>query len=118
MSAAAEVFSLAEILCEEMTARGWTTDDVGARMGICGAANDALGISLLISVSQDDPKLLIDEETYEGLARAFDVSTDFFRAIHTQWVGQPTGRNPFEVPDEMFGPATRAALDGARRTAS
>ena len=118
MSAAAEVFSLPEILCEEMTARGWTTDDVGARMGMRGAANDALGVSLLISVSQNDPRLLIDDETYEGLARAFDVSADFFRTIHTQWLGQTTGRNPFEAPDEMFGPATRAALDRARRTAS
>ena len=106
--APAEVFSLAEMLCDEMTARGWTTDDVALRMGGRTAdaiARDVLVVALLISVQKDG--LLIGDGTFAGLARAFDVSEEYLRNIDAGWRRWPDRRSPFEAPEALFGPIFR-----------
>ena len=115
MRLSACAFSLAEMLCDEMKARGWTTDDVGARMQVHGLQKDTLIFALLITISQRDDRLVITDDDYTGLARAFDVSADYFRNIHAAWCRQQQGRQPFSPSDAFFGPFTRAALDNGKR---
>lgn len=100
--------SLAEVLGEEMAERGWTIEDVGARMGNQGAARDALSLALAMSVQSD--RLRLDDAFMGGLARAFDVSAEFFRNLHLKWLAHPEAREPYVVPDSLFGPWLRTAL--------
>lgn len=100
----AHVFSLAETLCDEMQARGWTTSDVAARMG--GERQYAMSkfvVDLVLAVSPTKDRLIVDDETFEGLARAFDVSEQFFRNIDAAWRAWPHRRSPFEAPESLFG---------------
>jgi hypothetical protein len=106
----AEVFCLAELLCDEMQARGWTTEDVAMAAG--GTADEfaknLLAIDLIMCVHKD--KLLIGDRLFGVLARAFDVNEDFFRNIDKAWRDNPDRRSPFEPPDSIFGPISRRAL--------
>lgn len=105
----AEVFCLAESLSDEIIARGWTTEDVAVRMCTSrGPAMDLLIIDMLMCVQDDG--LLIDEETFDGLARAFDVDPQFFRNLHAIWTQWPDRRSPFEPPESIFGPTSRQAI--------
>lgn len=109
MQSPADVFCLAEHLCEEMQARGWRTEDVAARMGTpSGAAMDLFCLDLVMAVQDDG--LIIDEEFFGGLARAFDVSAEFFRNLHEGWKRHPDRRSPFKCPEEIFGPISRRAM--------
>ena len=104
----AMVFSLAEILGDEMAARGWTIEDAGGRMGVDGPARDTLVLATMMGVQRDG--LVLTENFFDGLAKAFDVSPQFFRKIHAQWVAHPAARQEYEGPDELFGPWLREAL--------
>jgi hypothetical protein len=104
----AMVFSLAEMLGDEMAARGWTIEDAGARMSENGAARDSLILATMMSVQSDG--LILTDDFFSGLSRAFDVSEDFFRNIHRQWLAHPSARQPYDAPDELFGPWLRVAL--------
>ena len=104
----AEVFSLAEMLGDEMQARGWTIEDAGGRMGIDGPARDTLVLATAMAVQSEG--LLLTDDFMAGLARAFDVSPEFFRNMHAQWLAHPQARQPYEVPDSLFGPWLRTAL--------
>ena len=106
----AETFCLAELLCDEMQARGWRTEDVAVMMG--GAVEDVgknlLAIDLLMCV-QDD-KLLVGERLFGELARVFDVDPEFFRNLDKAWRdAPPERRSPFTPPDSIFGPVSRRA---------
>lgn len=101
----AEVFCLADFLYEEMKARGWTSDDVAVRMGIRDDGGDFLLVALLLGVQRDS--LVIDDKTFAGLARAFDISQEYFRNLHSTWLRWPDRRTPFRCPDDAFGPITR-----------
>jgi hypothetical protein len=103
----AAVSPLAEYLCDEMQARGWTTDDAGSRMGGDISLN-ILMVSLIISV-QDD-RLIIDDKTFDGLATAFDVDPDLFRNLDAAWRRHPDRRTSFTPPESVFGPITRASV--------
>jgi len=112
----AEVFPLAEYLCEEMIERGWTTDDVAVRMLTTrGAGMDAFIVAAVLSVHKDS--LVIDDETFDGLARAFGVSGELFRNLDAAWRRWPAKRSPFSAPDSVFGPVVSNGLDAARKAA-
>lgn len=96
----AQVFSLAEAIGDEMTARGWTTDDLAVRMGP-DPYNYAVA-PLLLCVSSDGLKMT--DDVFAGLARAFDVSEQFFRNLDATWRKWPERRSDYDAPDELFGP--------------
>ena len=101
MDAPAEVFCLAEYLCEEMQARGWNTEDVAVRMGTPGGvAMGTFRMDIIMAVQDDG--LIIEDEIFDGLARAFSVSPEFFRNLHDQWKRYPDRRSAFECPEEIF----------------
>lgn len=107
----AEVFPLAEHLADEMIARGWNTFDVAARMG--GVTAKEIGMDLLIVdllMCVHDDNLLIGDEEFHKLARAFDVSEEYLRNLDKVWRDHPDRRSPFTPPESLFGPVSRRAL--------
>jgi hypothetical protein len=105
----AQVFCLAEFLCEEMEARGWRTEDVVARMS---ADADEFVVNLLaldLMMCVQDDKLLVGDRQFAGLAKAFGVSEEFFRNLDDMWRKRPDRRAPFSPPDSIFGPISRRA---------
>lgn len=108
----AEVFSLAEFLADEMLERGWTTLDVAVRMGgtVDEMARNQLVVGLILSV-QDD-KLLLSDENFNDLARAFDVSADYFRNLDAGWRKHPDRRVPFEPSHRLFTAAENRSAFG------
>ena len=112
-----EAFSLAEMLCDEMQARGWTTDDVAVRMQDAPIdpkqlGMDMLALSLLLSVQEDS--LLVGDRMFAALARAFDVSEQFFRNIDNCWRTYPNRRATFEAPESIYGPVTTSGFKKRR----
>jgi hypothetical protein len=105
--APAQVFSLSEYLCEEILARDWTTDDVAVRMG-GDPAIDLFVVDTIISVPEE--QLIINDDTFKGLARAFGVSEEFFRNIHAEWNRWPDRRSPFNAPDAVFSEISKGAF--------
>jgi hypothetical protein len=104
-----EVWPLASFLADEMQARGWKAEDVAARMVTAdGFGHDLLSLNLVLCVHKDS--LVIDDETFEALARSFGVSSDYFRRLDTAWRGNPSARVAWECPDELFGLESRRAL--------
>jgi plasmid maintenance system antidote protein VapI len=105
----AEVFCIQLYLADEMAERGWKTEDVAARMKTSrGAAMDLLCIDIIMCIP--DEKLRIEDDFFDGLGRAFDVSPEMFKNMHATWLAHPTKRVPFDVPDDLFGPASRRAM--------
>lgn len=96
-----EVYPLAEFLCDEILARGWTTKDVADRMG-GDPVIDQFKLDLFIAVSPTEDNLLLDDETVMGLSLAFGVSEDFFRHLHDDWLSHPEKRASFEAPENVF----------------
>lgn len=99
----AEVFCLGEHLYDEMIERGWRTAHVAAQMGDAREPVVNLFIIDTILAVQDD-SVLIDDATFDALARIFGVSNDYFRNLHATWLKWPDRRSPFEAPDSIFGP--------------
>ena len=107
--APAEVFCMQSFVAEEMIERGWTTEDVAARMNTKqGAALDLFYLNIIMCVP--DEQLLIEDDFFEGLGRAFDVSPTFFKNLHETWIKYPNRRVAFDAPDELFGPPSRRAI--------
>lgn len=100
--APAEVYPLAEFLCEELLARNWTTSDLAKRM-----ANgreyyrNKIITDLLMAVQEDG--LVIDDDTFDGLATALDVSSEMLRNLDAVWRKWPARRASFEYPESIFG---------------
>lgn len=106
----AEVFCLAELLSDEMQARGWRTEDVAARMSetIDELAKNLLTIDLLMCVQRDN--LLVGDRMFDALAEVFEVDSMFFRNIDRAWrEAPPERRQPFTPPEGIFGPVSRRA---------
>jgi hypothetical protein len=107
----AEVFPMAEFIADELTVRGWKTEDAAIRMGGSNEkeiAVDLLSLDLLMCV-QDD-KLLVSGFLFSGLARAFDVSEEYLRSLDRVWRENPSKRAQWTCPDNLFGPVSRRAL--------
>jgi hypothetical protein len=106
----AEVFSLAEHLGDEMAARGWTTTDVATRMG--GSA-EAVAINILVIdllMCVQDEKLLVSDDLFAGLAKAFRVTEQYFRNLHEGWLKHPDRRVEYDPPESLFGPISRRSM--------
>lgn len=104
-----QVFHFSEFICEELSERGWTTEDIAKRMNTSREFwRDLLIVDLLLCVHDD--KLILDDETCGGLARAFGVSPQFFRNLDETWRDFPDRRSPFTPPEEVFGPVSRAMV--------
>jgi hypothetical protein len=104
----AEVFPLAEYLADEMTARGWQTEDVAARMDGQEFIKDLLCLDILMCVHDD--QMLIGDELFGGLAHAFDVNEDYLRNLDRTWRENPDKRVPFKPPESLFGPISRSCI--------
>lgn len=79
---AAECFHPFDFIAEEIAARGWTLEDLAARMG------GDYGINLLALQMYDavrEPNCRMGDETAEGLARAFGVSPQLFLNLERLW---------------------------------
>jgi hypothetical protein len=109
MRTPAEVFCLAELLSDEMIARGWTTEDVAVRMSatVDDLAKNLLALDLLMCVHDD--KLLVGDRMFDGLTQVFGVDPLFFRNIDAVWREHPDRRSPFTPPEVIFGPTSRRA---------
>jgi HTH-type transcriptional regulator/antitoxin HigA len=86
----AEAFPPGEFIADEMQARGWTHEDVAARMG--GAEGkerliDALTVQAICEqwVFPDDPNPEIGPETAAKLGRAFDADPEYFLNLDRIW---------------------------------
>ncbi len=101
-----EVYPLAEFLCDELQARGWTTSDFAARMdnGREYYRNKVIA-DLVLAVHKDG--LLIDDETFDGMARALDISSEMLRNLDAKWRDWPDRRVSFECPESVFGTDVR-----------
>lgn len=110
MNTPTEVHPLAHYLCEEMEARGWTSDDVALRMGGDEeeVARNMLVVNLILSVHKDS--LVFEDATLAKLAKAFDVSAAFFRNLDAIWRDHPDRRIPFTPPESIFGPISTSCM--------
>lgn len=81
----AEFIHPSELIREEMDARGWDMDMLAMRMspefGIT-----RLTLDMYFEVGPTDPNMRIGGQTAEGLARAFDVSAEYFLNLETAWL--------------------------------
>lgn len=78
----AECWPLGHFLREEMDERGWGINDVVARMGGDPQVSEMV---LRMTLTIEDPDLLLDDETASGLSRAFDVSNEYFINLDKAW---------------------------------
>ncbi len=104
----AEVYPLAEFLCEELLERHWTTSDLAKRM-VNGRKyfRNKIIADLLMAVQKDG--MLIDDDTFDGLAAALGVSTEMLRNLDATWRKWPDRRVSFECPEAIFGTDIRFA---------
>ena len=79
-----KVFPPGVFVAEELEARGWTPRDLALRMG-GDPAIDQLTVDMLIHVP--DKNMLLDQETANGLGRAFGTSPDLWLNLDRQWRG-------------------------------
>jgi len=71
-------FPVGEVIQEELTARGWTTQDFAERMGTHAEIPlNMLAVDTLIAV----PESRIDQQMADELGRAFGVSGQFFMRL-------------------------------------
>ena len=107
----AEVFPLAEYIAEELQARGWQTEDAAVRMMTgSGLARDLMVLDLIMCVSHGDDRMVITSDVFDGLARAFGVSAEMLRNLHSTWLRHPDKRSAFVPPDAIFGPTSRRSV--------
>lgn len=99
----AEVFPLAEHLCDEMQSRGWTTEDVAARMSDRRQYSERLLCIDLLMVACNDDRIRTSDETLNELAAVFDVSVEYLRNLDATWRAYPDRRSPFVAPESIYG---------------
>lgn len=79
----AEVFHPWEFIAEELEERGWTKDDLAARMGDTHSFEvHRLALDLYEAVRTHD---VVMGPMAECLARAFGTSAEFWTNLHEQW---------------------------------
>ena len=90
-----------------MIERGWTIEDVVRHMQT--GRDPAIDLCCLYHLMYDN--LLIDPITFDGLTLAFGVDPAFFRNMDAAWRRAPKeAREPFDPPEQIFGPISRRAL--------
>lgn len=78
----AEVFHLADILQEEMDARGWTLEDVAVRMTAKQLLINHLALQMFFSVRE---KHIVLGDMADDLGAAFGIDPQLFINIHETW---------------------------------
>lgn len=86
----AEVWPPGDFIAEEMLARGWSDEDVAARMGGKSKRARLIDALTVMAIRQgwvfpDDPDPEIGEKTAAALGRAFGVSPEFFLNLERTW---------------------------------
>ena len=72
-----------EYIKEELSARDWPIEELAIRMG-GGYGKNLLCVKLIIAVQNKN--LRLDNETVNGLSRAFGVSPEIFTNLETAWL--------------------------------
>jgi plasmid maintenance system antidote protein VapI len=87
----AEVFHVWEFIEEELAERGWTIEDLAARMGPSHPTEvHLLALELLRDYREPDVK--IEGSMANSLSHAFGTSPDLFVNLHANWLS--SRRNP------------------------
>jgi hypothetical protein len=78
---------LAELIEEEMEARGWKIGDLVMNMGPHFTEHDwnVCQLSWEIFIAVREPNILLGDVMAEQLSDAFDVSPKFFTNFHEMW---------------------------------
>jgi hypothetical protein len=99
-----EVYCLGSYLAEEMEERGWTSVDVGMRMGGKSVDEHSMNIFIVDTIlcCSATETMVIGADNYRALERAFGVSDGFFERLDSGWHDFPDRRVPFEVPDFLL----------------
>lgn len=104
----AEVFPLAEFLGDEMTARGWTTDDVATRIGDGGSFDWMALFKFMLLLSVQRESLTFGDDFMRDLAGAFGVRLEMLEGLDRTWREAPAyRRRTYSPPDALFGPISR-----------
>jgi len=102
----AMVFPMTEYIADEMAERGWTTVDVVKRMeGQRDFMFRLMAFDILMVVygsERTKSEVLVNDETFAGLARAFDVSEELFRNLDAVWKKHPDRRQHFLPPSAIW----------------
>ena len=77
----AEVWPLGEHLQDEMSARGWSLDDLHRRLGDNPVT--CCAVDLILAVH--DKHLILDAETADALGRAFDLDPQYLINLDHAW---------------------------------
>lgn len=78
-----EVPPVGSYIQEELTARGWTTADLAARMGDTEKERAIWELTLdLLIVCGDRPDILLGQETADALGRGFETSPQYWANLH------------------------------------
>lgn len=110
MTTPCEVFSLGNLLCDEMVARGWDTADVIRHSGSRNPARDLLVLELVLCAPVD-LNFNIDDGTLDLWASAFNVSAEMFRNIHDAWRENREGRQEFSCPEDLLSGANFVTIN-------
>lgn len=84
---AAEAIHPWEFIAEELEERGWTKDDLAARMGDCHSW-DVHRLALDLYEEVRTPDVVVTGGMAESLALAFGTSVEFWVNLHEQWRSQ------------------------------
>lgn len=85
MRTPAEVFPPGEFIRDEMEARGWSLDDVHAKLG-----NDPVRCCAFdLAAYADDKELILDPKTADDIAMLFDCSRDVWLNLDRSWRESP-----------------------------
>lgn len=75
----------ADVIEEEMRARGWTVEDVARRMGPASDYGiNHLCVDMFLACRRER-NIVMDDELAGKLGRAFGVSPQFFVRLHNDW---------------------------------
>ncbi len=81
----AETFPPGQFIQDELHARDWSTRDLAERMGGDYIDRNQCCVELLIGAP--DKGMILDEDTANGLARAFGTSVEFWENLDRAWRG-------------------------------
>lgn len=73
---------ISEFIQDELDARGWSEHDLAVRMDGDPSMN-LLTVQMLMAVT--DHRMLLDDETANGLSAAFGISPEYWIKLHEDW---------------------------------
>lgn len=85
----AEAFHPSELIRDELTARGWTLDDLALRMAEGDREEfgiDRLALDFYFDMGPDEPSLRLGDHQARMIAAVFGVDADFFINLERAWL--------------------------------